>query len=49
MIFQSVIDAVGAEGLILMLVCFVAVVWWGFRKVKPSDDDDKPWPGEDGV
>ena len=46
---QSITDAIGTEGLILMVVCFVAVVWWGFRKPKTgSGDDDPPWPGEEG-
>lgn len=47
--FQPVIDAIGTEGIVLMVVCFVAVVWWGFRRSGGNDrDDDEPWPGEDG-
>lgn len=26
-----IVDAVGPGGLVLMVVSFVAVVWWGFR------------------
>ena len=49
MIFQPVIDAIGTEGMVLMLICFVAVVWWGFRRPGRRDggDDDPPWPGEE--
>ena len=47
MSFQPIMDAIGSEGLVLMGVCFVAVVWWGFRKAQ-NRDDDPPWPGEDG-
>lgn len=50
MSFQPILDAVGPEGLVLMAVCFVAVVWWGFRRPRrKNDDDDTPWPGEDGA
>lgn len=50
MSLQPIMDALGPYGVLGMVVCFIAVLWWAFRKPgrKNGGDDDAPWPGEEG-
>lgn len=39
----AIVDAVGVPGLVAMVVCFLAVTWWGLRGrggQGPDDQDD---------
>lgn len=29
---QAVVDSIGSSWVVVMAVCFVAVIWWAFKK-----------------
>lgn len=36
---NAIVDAVGVPGLVGMVVCFLAVTWWGLRGPSGRGDD----------
>ena len=36
---NAIVDAVGVPGLVSMVVCFLAVTWWGLRKPDRRDGE----------
>ena len=49
MMFETIKNAVGVEGLAVMGACFVAVVWWAFRGRATSGDGDGDEGGDGGI